>query len=161
MVPQGQGRARCAAMKRLHHGRIEFRDAAAFVSLHHRHHTPPVGHLFSLGAYEGDRLCGVVIVGRPVARGRQDGLTCEVTRLCTDGTKDACSFLYGRAAKAALALGYRRIGTYTLASEAGASLRGAGWRCIGEVKGRSWNCPSRPRTDKHPTDDKLLWELVA
>lgn len=147
--------------RRLHHERIEFADAAAFVSEHHRHHTPPRGHLFSIGAYEGERLCGAVIVGRPVARARQDGLTAEVTRLCTDGTKDACSFLYGRAARAALALGYTRIGTYTLASESGASLRGAGWRIVSEVKGRSWDTPSRRRTDKHPTSDKLLWEPAA
>jgi hypothetical protein len=147
--------------RRLHFARIEFRDAAAFVSVHHRHHTPAQGHLFSLAAYEGERLCGVAIVGRPVARHRDDGLTAEVTRLCTDGTKDACSFLYGRAAKAALALGYRRIGTYTLKSEPGASLRGAGWRVVSEVQGRSWDTPSRRRTDKHPTADKLLWEPAA
>lgn len=143
---------------RLHHARIELRDARAFVSEHHRHHTPPQGHLFSIGAYQADRLCGVVIVGRPVARNRQDGFTAEVTRLCTDGTRNACSFLYGCAARAALALGYRRIGTYTLASESGASLRGAGWRVIAEVKGRSWDTPSRRRTDKHPIQPKLLWE---
>lgn len=147
--------------RRLSHARIEFAAAAAFVSEHHRHHTPPVGHLFSLAAYEGDRLCGVAIVGRPVARHRDDGLTAEVTRLCTDGTKDACSFLYGCAARAALALGFRRIGTYTLGSEGGASLRGAGWRVVAEIKGRSWDTPSRRRTDKHPTEDKLLWEPAA
>lgn len=147
--------------KRFHHRRVEFRDAAAFVSEHHRHHTPPTGHLFSLGCHEGDRLAGVVIVGRPVSRGRQDGVTAEITRLCTDGTKDACSFLYGRATKAALALGYRRIGTYTLASESGASLRAAGWVVIAEVKGRSWDTPSRRRTDNHPLEDKLLWEPAA
>ena len=144
--------------RRFHHQRIEFADAAAFVSEHHRHHTPPVGHLFSIAAYDGERLCGVAIIGRPVARHRDDGLTAEVTRLCTDGTPNACSFLYGRAAKAALALGYRRLGTYTLASEGGASLRAAGWRVVAEVKGRSWDTPSRRRTDKHPTEDKLLWE---
>lgn len=144
--------------RRLHHQRIEFTEAAAFVAEHHRHHTPPVGHLFSLGAFESGRLCGVAIVGRPVARARQDGLTAEVTRLCTDGTKDAPSFLLGCCARAALALGYRRIGTYTLASEGGASLRAAGWRIVGEVKGRSWDTPSRRRTDKHPTSDKMLWE---
>lgn len=146
--------------RRFHHRRVDFALAAAFVAEHHRHHTPPVGHLFSLGAYEGDRLCGVAIVGRPVARARQDGLTAEVTRLCTDGTKDACSFLLGCAARAALALGYRRIGTYTLASEGGASLRAAGWRLVAEVKGRSWDTPSRPRSDKHPTTDKTLWEAA-
>lgn len=148
-------------MRRLHHERIKFADAAAFVSEHHRHHTPPAGHLFSIAAYEGERLCGVVIVGRPVARAHQDGVTAQVTRLCTDGTKDACSFLYGRAARAALALGYTRIGTYTLASESGASLRAAGWRIVSEVKGRSWDTPSRRRTDKHPPVDKLLWEPAA
>ena len=146
--------------RRLHHQRVEFSEAAAFVAAHHRHHTPPVGHLFSIGAFEGDRLCGVAIVGRPVARARQDGLTAEITRLCTDGTKDAPSLLLGRCARAALALGYRRIGTYTLASEGGASLRAAGWRIVGEVKGRSWDTPSRRRTDKHPTSDKMLWEAA-
>ena len=103
----------------------------------------------------------MVIVGRPVARGRDDGLTLEVTRLCTDGAKNACSFLYGAAARAGFALGYKRIGTYILQSEEGVSLRAAGWKMISEVKGRSWSCQSRPRVDKHPTQGKLLWEVVA
>ena len=145
----------------LRHQRIDFETAQSFVREHHRHHTPPIGHLFSLGAFVGDRLCGVAIVGRPVARHRDDGLTTEITRLCTDGTRNACSFLIGRAARASAALGFRRIGTYTLGSEAGASLRAAGWRVISEVKGRSWSAPSRPRTDRHPTEDKLLWEPAA
>jgi hypothetical protein len=75
------------------------------------------------------------------------------------GTRNACSFLYGAAARAAFALGYRRIGTYILASEPGKSLVSAGWRMIGEVRGRSWSCQTRPRVDKHPTTDKTLWEL--
>lgn len=145
-------------MKRLHHAFIEFADAAAFVAEHHRHHTPPVGHRYSLACYEGDRLCGVAIVGRPVARRRDDGRTVEVTRLCTDGTKDACSFLYGKAAKAAFALGFTRIGTYTLKSEPGTSLKAAGWTVISESAGGSWSVPSRPRSDKHPLEPKLLWE---
>lgn len=144
----------------LHHQRIEFAAAAEFVALHHRHHTPPRGHLFSLAVFDLDRLCGVVIVGRPVARGRDDGLTAEVTRLCTDGTKNASSFLLGKAARAAFALGYRRIGTYTLKREPGTSLVAAGWRLVAEVRGRSWSVPSRPRTDKHPIEDKLLWERL-
>jgi hypothetical protein len=148
-------------VKHLTHQRVEFADAAAFVSQHHRHHTPPQGHIFSLGAFEAGRLCGVAIVGRPVARRRDDGVTAEVTRLCTDGTRDAASFLLGRAAKAAFALGFRRIGTYTLARESGASLRGAGWTLIGETPGKSWSVPSRPRDDKHPLGPKLLWEREA
>jgi hypothetical protein len=146
--------------ERLRHARVEFAEAAAFVSLHHRHHTPPVGHLFSIGAYRIGELVGVVIVGRPVARGRDDGQTAEVTRLCVrDGERNAASFLLGKAAKAALAMGFRRIGTYTLARESGASLRAAGWVAISEVKGRSWDTPSRRRTDKHPTEDKTLWQF--
>lgn len=137
---------------------IDFHAAAEFVRLHHRHHTPPVGHKFSIAAMDGDRLCGVVIVGRPVARRGDDGFTLEVTRLCTDGTRNACSFLYGAAARATFALGYRRIGTYILKREPGTSLAAAGWKMIAETPGRSWSVPSRPRADKHPIEPKLLWE---
>jgi hypothetical protein len=140
---------------------IDFDAAAAFVLEHHRHHTPPVGHKFSIAAMNGETLVGVAMIGRPVARGRDDGLTLEVTRLCTDGTKNACSFLYGAAARATFALGYRRIGTYILKREPGTSLVAAGWKLIGEVKGRSWSCKSRPRIDKHPTEPKLLFEIAA
>lgn len=84
----------------------------------------------------------------------------EITRLCTDGTKDACSFLYGAAARASVALGFKRVGTYILASEPGTSLIAAGWRQIAEVRGRSWSCASRPRVDKHPMQNKLLFEAV-
>jgi hypothetical protein len=92
---------------------------------------------------------------------RQDGVTVEITRLCTNGTRNAYSFLYGAATRAAFALGYQRIGTYTLPEEGGASLRAAGWKLIGERGGGSWDCPSRPRVDKHPTQQKFLWELTA
>jgi hypothetical protein len=129
------------------------------VAEYHRHHKPVVGHIFSLGAEHDGRIVGVSIIGRPVARSRDDGLTAEVTRLCTDGTRNACSFLYGASSRAAFALGFQRIGTYILASEPGTSLTAAGWRLIGEVKGRSWSCQSRPRVDKHPLQAKLLFEL--
>lgn len=145
-------------MSRLQHTRIGLDEANAFVAQHHRHHKPVVGHLFSLGAVLEGQIVGVAIVGRPVARMRDDGMTVEVTRLATDGTKNACSFLYGAASRAAFALGYARIGTYILASEGGTTLRAAGWRQIAEVRGRSWTTPSRPRVDKHPTQDKLLFE---
>lgn len=144
---------------RLALSRVELADANEFVRQHHRHHKPVVGHKFSLGAVLGGALVGVVIVGRPVSRMRDDGRTLEVTRLATDGTRNACSFLYGAAARAAFALGYQRIGTYILKSEDGASLRASGWRLIGERGGGSWSVPSRPRTDKHPTERKQLFEL--
>lgn len=140
---------------------MSFADAAQFVRQHHRHHTPPQGHKFSLGAVDGDELVGVVIVGRPVARRRDDGQTLEVTRLCTNGHKNACSFLYGAAARATFALGYRRIGTYILKREPGTSLAAAGWKLIGETPGKSWSVPSRPRVDSHPIEPKLLFERTA
>lgn len=140
---------------------VTLAEANAFVLEHHRHHRPVVGHKFSLAAVLGQQVVGVAIVGRPVSRHRDDGLTLEVSRLCTDGTRNACSFLYGAAARATFALGYCRIGTYTLPDEGGASLRAAGWTLIGERRGGSWSSPSRPRVDKHPTEPKLLWELAA
>lgn len=140
---------------------IELAEANAFVAEHHRHHRPVVGHKFSLGAALGDRIVGVAVVGRPVARRRDDGMTLEVTRLCTDGTRNACSFLYGAAARAAFALGYQRIGTYLLASETGASVKAAGWRLVGGTPGRSWSVPSRPRVDTHPLEPRLLFETTA
>jgi hypothetical protein len=136
-------------------------EANAFVAELHRHHQPVVGHKFSIGAAQFDKIVGVVIVGRPVSRMRDDGATLEVTRLCTDGTKNACSFLYGAAARATFALGYKRIGTYILASEPGTSLKAAGWRLIGETSGGSWSRDSRPRVDTHPTQSKLLFQIEA
>lgn len=146
---------------RLRHVRISLKDANDFVAVSHRHHKPVVGHLFSLGATLNDALVGVAIVGRPVSRMRDDGKTAEVTRLCTDGTKNACSFLYGAACRAAFALGFERIGTYTLPEEGGASLRTAGWKLLGERGGGSWSRTSRPREDDAPLQQKLLWERVA
>jgi hypothetical protein len=140
---------------------IELADANAFVANLHRHHKPVVGHKFSLGATSEGLLVGVVIVGRPVARMRDDGKTLEVTRLCTNGAKNACSFLYGAAARAAFALGYKRIGTYTLPSEGGSSLRATGWKLLGERGGGSWSREKRQREDKAPLETKLLWEAYA
>ncbi len=140
---------------------ITLADANVFVQQHHRHHPPVVGHKFSLAAAKGGQVVGVAIIGRPVSRVRDDGLTLEVTRLCTDGSRNACSFLYGAAARAAFALGYRRIGTYTLPREGGTSLRAAGWQLVGERGGGSWSRPARHRDDCHPIQVKLLWERYA
>ena len=136
---------------------LSLAQANAYVAAHHRHSRPVIGAKFSLGAMEGDQLMGVAIVGRPVARMLDDGSVLEVTRLCTTGARNAASFLYGAAARATFALGYRKLVTYTLTTEPGTSLRAAGWRVVGEVKGRSWSCPSRPRAPQ-PLLDKLRWE---
>lgn len=132
--------------------------ACEFVERLHRHHRKPQGAKFALGCEVDGRLCGVAIVGRPVSRHRDDGKTAEVTRLCTDGTPNACSFLYARAKRAAQALGFARVITYTLPDEGGASLRGAGWREVGRSVGGSWKRKGRPRADEHPLGEKLLWE---
>lgn len=138
--------------------RLELGEANAFVREHHRHHKPVVGHVFSIGAALDGRIVGIAIIGRPVSRHRDDGVTAEITRLATDGTANACSFLYGASARAAFALGFKRIGTYILASEPGTSLMAAGWRMIGETPGRSWSVQSRPRVDKHPLQKRMLFE---
>ena len=139
---------------------ITFREACAFVTAHHRHHRPPQGHLFSVAVNDGTNVVGVAIVGRPVARMLQNGYTAEVTRCCTDGTKNVASMLYAAAWRAARALGYRRLITYTLAEEKGTSIHAAGWREIGSAGGGSWSRADRPRVDTHPTGTKTLWEIT-
>lgn len=107
--------------------RITLLEAKQFVFKYHRHHPPPIGHKFSLGCFEDDKLVGVAVVSRPVARMLDDGHTLEVTRLATDGTRNACSFLYSACAREAKKMGYSKIITYILESENGASLRASGW----------------------------------
>lgn len=139
-------------------------DAKEYVAQVHRHHKPPTSGLFAVAVAQNaaigndQRICGVAIVGRPSSRVLQDGWTAEVTRVATDGTKNACSALYSACWRAARALGWRKLITYTLASESGVSLRAAGWRVVGQTEGRSWSCKSRPRVDHSPLQDKLRWE---
>jgi hypothetical protein len=143
---------------------VELDQANDFVDEHHRHSDPVVGHKFSIGVVdESSILRGVAIVGRPVARMRQDGQTVEVLRVATDGFPNAPSALYGACLRATFALGYRRLGTYTLKSESGKSLEACGWKIVGEVKGREWDTPSRRRKKKggKQTEDKWLWEPIA
>ena len=139
---------------------ISLKEAGKFVGELHRHHGEPVGGKFAIAADFDGRTVGVMIAGRPVARGLDNGLNAEVTRLCTDGTRNACSLLYGAAARAAKAMGYERIYTYTLTSEPGDSLHAAGWTRDAETSGGSWSCQTRPRTDKHPTEPKVRWVRV-
>lgn len=138
-------------------------EAKAYIDAHHRHHKPSLGDIFRLGCAMDGEICGVAMVGRPVARVLDDGWTLEVTRCCTDGTKNAASKLYGAAWRVARALGYLKVITYTLETESGASLRGAGWRCVGEATtrvGQGWSVKSRPRVDTHPLQQKLKWEVA-
>lgn len=114
--------------------------ANSYVEQYHRHHGRVVGHKWSLAAYKDGHLCGVAIVGRPTGRRLDDGKTLEVTRLCTDGTRNACSCLYAAAARRARAEGYAKIITFILQSEPGTSLRAAGWEMEAAKAGRpKWN----------------------
>jgi hypothetical protein len=139
---------------------VRFRDAAAFVELWHRHHAAPRGAVFNIGAAVGQTLVAVACIGRPVARNYDDGLTLEVTRVASDGTVNACSLLYGASWRAARALGYGRLITYTRADEPGSSLRGAGWRVVAERPARpGWSVPSRPREGgRYDCIPRTLWE---
>jgi hypothetical protein len=126
---------------------VTLREANEFVLNFHRHNKPTQGGKFAIGAVNDGDLVGVAIVGRPVSATLQDSLTAEVTRVCViDGApKNSCSFLYGRCWRIWQQMGGQRIITYTLQSESGASLRGAGWNIKGEVKLSKWNRKSRPR----------------
>ncbi|MGW7090030.1 XF1762 family protein [Streptomyces sp. NPDC054871] len=148
----------------LHLVPVRQKDAREFVAAWHRHHQPPPGAVFSVGAADDHGvLRAVAMVGRPVARMLDNGQTLEVTRTATDGAFNANSLLYGAAWRAAQALGYTRLITYTQAGESGASLRGAGWRVLAQrPPRRGWNCPSRPRTSKGVDRvARTLWEASA
>jgi hypothetical protein len=139
------------------------READDFIRRHHRTHRPIAhsGHRFVLGIAEAGSVVGVAVCGRPVARYLDDGWTVEVGRACTDGTRHANSALYGACWRAAVALGYRRLITYTLPEEGGASLRAAGFRLVGAAGGGTWNRRERPRVDRAPLQEKLLWEQCS
>jgi len=142
---------------------INLEQANAFVALLHRHHKPVPGAKFALAVADDERkVRGVAIVGRPVARHLDDGWTLEVNRCCTDGARNACSMLYGAAWKAAKALGFRRIVTYTLPEEGGASLRATGWRPTYGVGGTPWNNNTRQRAENAHSDNKVKtrWEVA-
>ena len=139
---------------------MELADANAYVTEYHRHHKAVRGHRFSLACYEDGRLCGVAIVGRPRSRWINQRTTVEVLRLCTDGTQNACSKLYGACRRAAKALGYDRLITYILENEDGKSLLASGFSYCYTNKGGSWNHPGRPRTDKAPVCPKQLYEII-
>jgi len=139
---------------------ITYAEACEFIKQYHRHHLPPQGWKFGIAVNDDEKVVGVITVGRPVARNLDDGWTLEVTRCCTDGTKNCASKLYSAAWRAVRAMGYRRLITYTLISEPGTSLIAAGWKPVYQTNSGSWNCKSRPRVDKHPIGQKTLWEMA-
>lgn len=141
---------------------VELAEANAFISKHHRHHAPVIGHRFSVGAVDdAGQLRAVAVIGRPVARlAGHPRSVIEVARLASDGTPNACSILYAAAARAAKALGFERIQTYILAEELGTTLKASGWTSQGEAGGGQWvHTDGRPRRSDQPTGMKERWVL--
>lgn len=139
---------------------VSLKEANAFVERYHRHHRPVVGHKFSIGAASGGKIVGVAIVGRPVSRHLDDGWTLEVNRLCTNGTKNVCSFLYSAAWRCARNMGYKKLITYILDTETGTSLKAANWKCVGQAGGKCWTGVRRPTIDLYPAQMKLRFEIT-
>ena len=143
---------------------VNLDTANDFVRRFHRHNKPVLGSKFSIGVKD-DELRGVAIVGRPIAPKLDDGLTVEITRVCTDGTRNACSMLYGACRRVAKAMGYERIFTYTLPEEGGASLKAAGFRLDKDDAGGSaamWH--NRPGRSVEAVGDDLIggkWRWAA
>ncbi len=144
---------------------ITHREANEFVRRLHRHSRPTLGSIFCVSAVDTDgQVRGVAIAGRPVARRLDDGQTVEINRVCTDGARNACSLLYGACRRAARALGYRRVITYTLPEEGGASLRAAGFRFDGDAGAPSARWHNRHGRTVEPVGDDLVggkWRWVA
>ncbi|MDE3023368.1 MAG: hypothetical protein KGI54_16215 [Pseudomonadota bacterium] len=144
---------------------ITFKSACSFIKEHHRHNKPPQGHKFSISVWNGDSMVGVATAGRPIARHFDDGLTLEINRTCTDGTKNANSKLYGAVWKAAKAMGYLRCITYTQQFESGESLRAVGWVKVKSLQARkSWSESSvklRHKKDQFGSGgiERVLWEI--
>jgi hypothetical protein len=139
--------ARLRSYERLHIVPVTLRAARAYVTAHHRHLRAPIGAKLAISVHDQrGTLRGVAILGRPLARRLDDGTAIEVTRVATDGCRNACSALYGAARRVARALGYARIYTYTRASEPGTSLRAAGWTPARITRGGSWLRALRPRS---------------
>lgn len=138
---------------------ITLKEANAFVASYHRHHMPVQGCKFAISCVNGELIHGVAICGRPVSRHYDDGLTLEITRLCTDGTKNACSMLYGGCVRVAKAMGYARVVTYILESENGASLKASNFICEGKAGGTHWT-GVRDKGQAIPHEMKQRWTFL-
>lgn len=136
---------------------ITFKAASEYINQHHRHHNATIGCKFCISVVDDDgQLHGVAVCGRPVARHLDDGETLEINRVCTDGTRNACSMLYGACCRIAREMGYRKVVTYILASEDGASLKASNFTCEGEAGGTHWT-GIRNRGQDIPAEMKKRW----
>lgn len=138
---------------------ITLREAQEYINANHRHHNATVGCKFAIGCFAGDKMVGCAVCGRPVSRHLDNGLTLEINRVCTDGTRNACSMLYGACFRIAKAMGYCKVITYTLSSEPGASLRASNFTDAGIAGGTHWT-GKRDRGQDIPHEMKRRWERV-
>ena len=132
-------------------------QANAYIVEHHRHHGRVTGHRFIIGAEKAGELVGVAIGGRPRARMVEQYRHVEVSRLCSAGARNVCSFLYSRCSRVAREMGFRSVFTAILESESGTSLKAAGWAYAYTTRGGSQDRPSRRRVDRSPTEPKQIW----
>ena len=139
---------------------IHLKDAKEFVKQYHRHNIPPVGGKFAVSCVDGEKMCGVAVCGRPVSRYMDDGETLEIYRNCTDGTKNACSKLYGACVSVAKAMGYKRVVTYTLESETGSSLKASNFTCEGLAGGTEWTGKRKRGYFVAPKERKIRWIIT-
>ncbi len=120
----------------------------SFILKYHRHIDVIQGHRFSIGCMCKEKLVGIAVAGRPISMHYDQSKIIEITRLCTDGTKNACSFLYSSCAKAAKYLGYKRIQSYILESELGSSLKASNFIYSHTSEIPRWNKYKRNKDDK-------------
>ncbi|MBS4980036.1 MAG: hypothetical protein KHZ72_01500 [Lachnospiraceae bacterium] len=138
---------------------VTFKTACNFIAEHHRHHKPTVGCKFCIGVMDNNNLVGVAVCGRPVSRKLDNGTICEINRLCTDGTYNACSMLYGACCRVAKEMGYKKIITYILDSENGTSLKASNFTCEGIAGGTHWT-GKRDKGQAIPKEMKTRWSRV-
>lgn len=138
---------------------ITLREASEYINANHRHHNATVGCKFAIGCFAGDKMVGCAVCGRPVSRHLDNGLTLEINRVCTDGTRNACSILYGACCRIAKAMGYHKVITYTLRSEPGTSLKASNFADAGIAGGTHWT-GKRDRGQQIPYEMKRRWEKV-
>jgi hypothetical protein len=141
---------------------LTLKEANRLVDLLHRHHKPARGHRFSIGAINSNgKMCAAVIVGRPVARGCNWRNTVEVNRLVSDGTKNACSFLYGAASRSAKEMGFHKIQTYLLEDELATTMKASGWTLVAITAGGQWTgTNNKARRTDQPIVPKQRWEKI-
>lgn len=139
---------------------MHLKQAQEFISKYHRHNIPPVGGKFAIGCISDGNLCGTAICGRPISRMLDNGNVLEIYRCCTNGTRNACSMLYGACLRIARNMGYKEVITYTLVSENGASLKASNFIYDGLSGGLEWTGERKRKYYVSPKERKIRWKYI-